>query len=81
MMKFLTKKCKRTEKQNLEPNLKRRHPSLSKIIIEGTMEGKNCKGRARLQYTKQIMEVMKCRTNEELKGRAERISEWTIATD
>lgn len=58
-----------------------RHNGLLKLIIEGTVDGKNSRGRPRLEYMSQIMEDMSCGSYWELKRKAERREEWRAAAN
>ena len=48
-----------------------RHDGLVKIILEGTVEGKNSRGRPRLNYITQVMKDKGCNNYLELKRLAE----------
>ena len=58
-----------------------RHENMIKMILEGMTEGKRCRGRLRLHYTKQLMEDMNCTSYQELKRRAEKRADWKTAAD
>ena len=57
------------------------HNGLVKRIIEGTIEGKNHRGRPRLDYMKQLMVDMNCTSYCELKRKAEKREEWRAAAN
>ena len=54
---------------------------LVKRIIEGTIEGKNHRGRPRFDYMKQLKVDMNCTSYCELKRKAEKREEWQAAPD
>jgi hypothetical protein len=43
------------------------HPGLFNFVMEGTVEGKNCRGRQRLQHVTQIFENVGCKNYVEMK--------------
>lgn len=58
-----------------------RRDSLAKRVIEGQIEGRNRRGRPRLEYIKQIVCDMGCQSYVELKRKAERREEWRAAAN
>lgn len=58
-----------------------RHPSLVSLVMEGTVEGKNCRGRQRLQYATQILEDVGCKKYVEIKRLAQDRMKWKAASN
>lgn len=58
-----------------------RHEGLLEIILEGLVEGKNCRGRPRLQYLNQVMGDMNCPSYNELKRMANDRALWRDAAN
>ena len=58
-----------------------RHGGLLGLTIEGCVEGKNCRGRPRMEYIQQIMMDQGCKSYEETKRKASNREEWRIATN
>ncbi|KAF0693084.1 Uncharacterized protein FWK35_00035702, partial [Aphis craccivora] len=58
-----------------------RHGGLLGLIIEGCVEGKNARGRPRMEYMQQIIEDQGCTSYKETKRKASNREEWRIATN
>jgi len=58
-----------------------RHNNLLGRIIEGSIEGKNSRGRPPLEYIGQLVKDLGCVTYYELKRKAEKREEWRIAAN
>ena len=58
-----------------------RHDSMLKRIIEGVVEGKNLRGRPRLEYMKQLLRDMRCASYHELKRKADDRGAWRAAAN
>lgn len=55
-----------------------RHDGLLLLILEGVIDGKNHRGRPRLQYISQIMEDQGCNSYQELKRKASDREAWKL---
>uniref|UniRef100_A0A2S2P7C6 Uncharacterized protein n=1 Tax=Schizaphis graminum TaxID=13262 RepID=A0A2S2P7C6_SCHGA len=55
-----------------------RHDGLLLLILEGVIDGKNHRGRPRLQYVNQIMEDQECNSYQELKRKASDREAWKL---
>ena len=58
-----------------------RHEGLLKLIIEGRVEGKNRRGRPRLEFIQQIIKDQGCDSYVEMKRKADRREDWKMATN
>lgn len=58
-----------------------RHPSLVSLVMEGLVEGKNGRGRQRLQYATQIVEDVGCKKYVEMKRLAQDRRKWRTASN
>jgi len=58
-----------------------RHGGLLGLIIEGCVEGKNARGRPRMEYMQQIIEDQGCTSYKETRKKASNREEWRIATN
>ena len=58
-----------------------RHPGLVNIALEGKIEGKNCRGRPRLDYVRQIINDVGCRNYKEMKELAQVRKAWRAASN
>jgi hypothetical protein len=57
------------------------HVSLLKTVIEGTVEGKRCRGRPRLSFIQQIVSDFRCKNYTEMKQLTESRREWRAASN
>jgi hypothetical protein len=57
-----------------------RHEDLMKTVLEGRVEGKNYRGRPRLEYIEQIRKDVECNTYSEMKGMVEDRTGWRAAS-
>lgn len=58
-----------------------RHDGMLKMIIEGVVEGKNLRGRPRLEYMKQLLRDMRCASYCELRRKADDRGAWRVAAN
>jgi len=58
-----------------------RHEGLLKLIIEGSIEGKNHRGRSKLEYIQQIINDQGCNSYVEMKRKAEDREGWKMAAN
>lgn len=58
-----------------------RHEGLLKLIIEGCIDGKNHRGRPRLEYIQQIIKDQGCNSYVEMKRKADNREEWKMAAN
>ena len=58
-----------------------RQEGLVKTILEGSVEGRNCRGRPRLEYIRQVMEDTGCHTYREMKRLTEDREAWRAAAN
>ena len=58
-----------------------RHPGIVALILEGQVEEKNCVGRPRLEYVKQIVRDVGCRGYTEMKRLALDGEFWRAASN
>lgn len=58
-----------------------RHKGLLKLIIEGGIDGKNHRGRPRLEYIQQIIRDQGCNSYVQMKRRADKREEWKMAAN
>lgn len=56
-----------------------RHEGLLKLIIEGSVEGKNHRRWPRLEYIQQIIKDQECNSYVEIKRKADIREEWNMA--
>lgn len=67
-----------TEKRNELIGHILRHDGLLLLILECVIDGKNHRGRPRLQYISQIMEDQGCNSYQELKRKASDREAWKL---
>ena len=48
-----------------------RHQGITSVVLEGAVEGKNCRGRQRFEYIQQIAEDVGCHSYSEMKRLAQ----------
>ena len=58
-----------------------RHAGIVNLVLEGSMGGKNCRGRPRLQYSKQIQLDVGCSSYVEMKRLAQDMLAWRAASN
>jgi len=58
-----------------------RHEGLLKLIIEGRVEGKNRRGRPRLEFIQQIIKDQGYDSYVEMKRKVDKSEEWKLATN
>jgi hypothetical protein len=58
-----------------------RHEGLLKTVIEGTVEGKRCRGRPRLCFIQQIVSDVRCKNYTEMKQLTESRREWRASSN
>jgi len=58
-----------------------RHESLTNTVLEGMVEGENCRGRQRMEYLPQIAEDVSCRNYAEVKRLAQDRTAWRLASN
>ena len=58
-----------------------RHPGLVNTALEGKIECKNCRGRSRLDYVRQIIKDVGCRNYKEMKELAQVRKAWRAASN
>ena len=58
-----------------------RHEGLTSLVLEGAAEGKNCRGRQRLEYIQQIIEDVGCQCYSEMKRLAQERNSWQAASN
>jgi hypothetical protein len=57
-----------------------RHEGLMKTVLEGRVEGKNYRGRPRLEYIEQIIKDVECKTYSEIRRMVEDRTGWRAAS-
>ena len=57
-----------------------RHPGIASLVMEGRVEDKNCRGRPRLEYVKQIASDVGCGSYVEMKRLAQDREAWRSAS-
>lgn len=58
-----------------------RHPGIVNTAIEGSIEGKNCRGRPRQEYVAQIIQDVGCERYVEMKRLAQNRKKWRSASN
>jgi len=58
-----------------------RHQGITSVVLEGAVEGKNCRGRQRFEYIQQIAEDVGCQSYSEMKRLAQDRNSWRGASN
>lgn len=58
-----------------------RHQGITSVVLEGAVEGKNCRGRQRFEYIQQIAEDVGCHSYSEMKRLAQDRNSWRAASN